>query len=624
MRKKKLGRCILLTGCVLLAACGASSTEDKTENPTVIEDKNEATKSDSVGNGGEAAVAQTVTGMVQKVEGSTITLAVMNMPSGGQMQQPGGDVPELPDGEQPGGGQMQQPGGDAPELPEGEQPGGGQMQQPGGDVPELPEGEQPGNAMMGGEATVTVTVTENTTLSDASGNAISVEELSVSSMVTVQMDEDGNALSIVQSAMSAMGGMGGNTQGAPASYEALRHYTEDAELSGETISSTGTDENAVLVSDGATVTIEQLTLDRTSSDSSGGDASSFYGIGAAVLVTDGTLDVSDSAIETDAAGAAGVFAYGNGTAYVSDTTITTTQNTSGGIHVAGGGTLHASNLTIETNGESAAAIRSDRGGGTMTVEGGTYTSNGSGSPAVYCTADISVADATLTATGSEAVCIEGLNSLTLTDCDLTGAMPDLTQNDCTWTVILYQSMSGDSEVGNSTFTMTGGSLTSENGGVFYTTNTESTFYLSKVEITTAPDCEFFLKCTGNQNQRGWGKSGANGADCTFTANEQEMHGAILWDSISTLEFYMENKSVLTGAFLQEESAAGITGDGHANLSIDETSTWVVTADSTLSTLTCHGTIVDANQNSVTIQGTDGTVYAEGTSPYTITVAAYYN
>ncbi len=611
MRKKKLGRCILLTGCVLLAACGASSTEDKTENPTIVEDKNQATKSDSGEAGGEAAVAQTVTGMVQKVEGSTITLAVMNLSGGGQMQQPGGGVPELPDGEKPDGGQMQQPGGDMPELPDGEKPDGGQMQMPGG-------------ATMGGETIVTVAVTENTTLSDATGNAISVEELNVSSMVTVQMDEDGNALSIVLSAMSAMGGMGGNTQGAPASYEALRHYTEDAELSGETVSSTGTDENAVLVSDGATVNLEQLTLDRTSSDSSGGDASSFYGIGAAVLVTDGTVEVSDSTIETDAAGAAGVFAYGNGTAYVSDTTITTTQNTSGGIHVAGGGTLYASNLTIETNGESAAAIRSDRGGGTMTVDGGTYTSNGSGSPAVYCTADISVADATLTATGSEAVCIEGLNSLTLTDCDLTGAMPDLTQNDCTWTVILYQSMSGDSEVGNSTFTMNGGSLTSKNGGLFYTTNTESTFYLSKVEITTAEDCEFFLKCTGNQNQRGWGKSGANGADCTFTANEQEMYGAILWDSISTLEFCMENKSVFMGAFLQEDGAAGTTDDGYANLLIDETSTWVVTADSTLSTVTCHGTIVDANQNSVTIQGTDGTVYAEGTSPYTITVAAYYN
>ncbi len=108
-----------------------------------------------------------------------------------------------------------------------------------------------------------------------------------------------------------------------------------------------------------------------------------------------------------------------------------------------------------------AAIRSDRGGGTMTVNGGSYTSNGTGSPAVYSTADITVSDATLTANGSEAVCIEGLNSLKLTNCDLTGNMQDLSQNDCTWNVILYQSMSGDSEVGNSTFSMTGGSLTAK-------------------------------------------------------------------------------------------------------------------------------------------------------------------
>ena len=101
----------------------------------------------------------------------------------------------------------------------------------------------------------------------------------------------------------------------------------------------------------------------------------------------------------------------------------------------------------------------------MTVNGGSYTSNGTGSPAVYSTADITVSDATLTANGSEAVCIEGLNSLKLTNCYLTGNMQDLSQNDCTWNVILYQSMSGDSEVGNSTFSMTGGSLTAKNGGI---------------------------------------------------------------------------------------------------------------------------------------------------------------
>ena len=195
--------------------------------------------------------------------------------------------------------------------------------------------------------------------------------------------------------------------------------------------------------------------------------------------------------------------------------------------MAGGGTLTASNLTVETNGESSAAIRSDRGGGTMTVDGGTYTSRGTGSPAVYCTADITVNNAALTAENSEAVCIEGLNSLSLTNCSLSGNIPENEQNDCDWTVILYQSMSGDSEVGESKFSMDGGSLTSLNGGLFYTTNTESSFYLKNVDITYSPSNNFFLKCTGNANKRGWGQSGNNGADCTFTADSQEMSGDIL-------------------------------------------------------------------------------------------------
>lgn len=413
------------------------------------------------------------------------------------------------------------------------------------------------------------------------------------------------------------GGPGGQSQ-APTEYDAQNTYTEDAAVTGESISSTGADENAVLVQNGATVSLSDTKIDRTSNASTGGDSSSFYGVGAAVLTTDGTVKITNSTITTDAAGAAGVFAYGDGVAEVSDTTITTGQDTSGGIHVAGGGTLKATNLTVETSGESSAAIRSDRGGGTMTVNGGSYTSNGTGSPAVYSTADITVSDATLTANGSEAVCIEGLNSLKLTNCDLTGNMQDLSQNDCTWNVILYQSMSGDSEVGNSTFSMTGGSLTTKNGGMFYTTNTESTFYLSGVDMTYAKDNPFFLKCTGNANQRGWGETGKNGADCSFTAEQQEMQGDVIWDSISQLDFTMKS-STLTGAFVQDESNAGDGGDGYANLVIDKDSTWIVTGDSVLTSLTNNGTITDANGKSVTILDTNGKILANGESEYTITV-----
>ena len=258
----------------------------------------------------------------------------------------------------------------------------------------------------------------------------------------------------------------------------------------------------------------------------------------------------------------------------------------------------------------------------MVVDGGTYTSNGVGSPAVYCTADIAVNNAELTANGSEAACIEGLNSLRLYNSNLTGNMSDDDQNDTTWTVILYQSMSGDSEVGNSTFQMDGGTITSKNGGLFYTTNTECTIALKDVDITYNDDSEFFLQCTGNNNQRGWGQSGANGSDCNFTADSQDMKGNVIWDSISDLDFYMTNGSALEGAFVNDESNAGNGGDGYCNVVIDKDSTWTVTGDSTITSLSNAGTITDADGKTVSIVGTDGTTYVEGDSDYTITVGSY--
>lgn len=438
--------------------------------------------------------------------------------------------------------------GEAPEKPDGDNGNGESPEKPANDsiAPEKPDGDN-GNGQAQGSTQGGASDGNN-----SQSETIELSGIQEGDIVAITTDDDGNALTIkVQS--TDMGGGQGAPGGAPGGqsqgvdgYDAVNTYDSDTEVSDTSLESTGTDENAALVSSGANVTFNNVDITRNSSDSTGGDNSSFYGVGAALLATEGNAYVKGGTVNTDAAGGAGLFAYGDGTVYAADTTIKTTQDTSGGIHAAGGGKLYAWELNVETNGESAAAIRSDRGGGTMVVDGGTYTSNGEGSPAVYCTADIAVKDATLTANGSEAVCIEGLNSLHLFDCDLTGNMSDLSQNDSTWTVILYQSMSGDSEVGNSTFQMDGGTLTSQNGGVFYTTNTESDITLNAVDITYNNDNEYFLRCTGNNNERGWGESGANGADCDFTAISQDMEGDVIWDTISQLDFYMTDGSNLTG------------------------------------------------------------------------------
>ena len=638
----------------------AEDSKTETAADAANDESGEADASDE---NGDESQENVVLGEVKSVSDSEITIAVGTMK---EMGQPGGDGQN--GGAPDGNGQ----GGEAPSMLDltGEeqtititadtvitkQAGG---MQPGGDgqnggAPEKPEGDGQNSDSSDGasdsqDAADDNQESENTDSQDGEepekpdGNGQSAEaaEISLSDIqegdiVSITLDEDGNAASItvMSMEMDGQGQPGGDEQGAPGqggpggqsqgvdSYTAINEYIEDTTVSNETIESTGTDENAALISSGANVTLDNDTITRTSADSQGGDNSSFYGVGAAVLATDGTAYVKDGSVTTDAAGGAGLFAYDDGTVYASGTTVKTTQDTSGGVHVAGGGTLYGWDLDVETNGESSAAIRSDRGGGTMVIDGGNYVSNGVGSPAIYSTADIAVSNASLTANGSEAVCIEGLNSIHLYDCDLTGNMSDLDQNDNTWTVILYQSMSGDSEVGNSTFQMDGGSLTSENDGVFYTTNTESTITLNNVDINYNDDNEFFLQCTGNTNQRGWGQSGVNGADCHFTGISQDMQGDVIWDSISDLDFYLTEGSSLTGAVVDDESYAGEGGEGYCNVYVSADSTWTVIGDSTVSSLENEGTIVDSNGKTVTIQGTDGTVYVQGDSEYTITTGSY--
>ena len=624
LRRGSVMMCMMITSAMLLSACGGNSSQSTTA----------AQATEAAAESGAQDSQNEVIGRVKSVSDTEITVeqGPGGVPSGAPDGQPG----QNNDGQQPGGapdGKGQPPQGstsDNKNQPSQGSTSDNQNQPPKGGAPE-------GNGQPPQGETTTYKITTSTTFTDADGASIQVSDIKEGDFVKITTDSNGTAVQISLADMPGgpdgpqggpgngapgAGGPGGGAQSAPTSYSSVKEFTSDTEESGQSYTSEGTDESAVLVSNGANVTLKDFTVNRTSEDSKGGDSSSFYGVGASILVTDGTVDLKGGTITSDADGAAGAFAYDKGTVNISDTAITTTGNTAGGIHAAGGGTVNAENLTVHTSGESSAAIRSDRGGGTMRVKGGSYTSSGTGSPAVYCTADIEVEDAKLTAENSEAVCIEGLNSLSLTNCDLSGHIQENEQNDCDWTVILYQSMSGDSEVGNAVLNMTGGSLTSENGGLFYTTNTESTFYLNNVNITPSSNNEFFLKCTGNANKRGWGQSGANGADCSFTAENQKMEGDVVWDSISNLKFKMTEGSILTGGFIQDESCAGNGGSGTADLSIDATSTWIVTKDSQLSSLTNKGTIKDTEGKTVTIKGSDGTVYVQGDSTYTVTVESY--
>ncbi len=370
------------------------------------------------------------------------------------------------------------------------------------------------------------------------------------------------------------GGFGGGPGGMSAAdinYSGTTEFSTDTDESGRTYSSTGSNEQALLVT-GGTSTVSGAAVTKTGD--SDGDESDFYGTNAAVLATNGTLNISDSEITTDGVHANAVFAIGDGVINISDSKITTSNNTSGGIMVTGGGTLNADDLTVKTSGNSSAPIRSDRGGGTITVNGGSYESNGVGSPVVYSTADITVNNAVMTSTASEGVVVEGKNSVTLNGVTMTA--DNNTHNGKSETykaIFLYQSMSGDADEGTANFTAKDSTINVLNGDTIFVTNTTASIYLENNTIVNESG-DFLRIQTG-----AWGNEGSNGGNVTAVLSAQRVEGDIIVDSISTLDLTLENGSVMFGSIDSDDQAQNI------DLAMSADSVLVLTGNTYVDSLT---------------------------------------
>ena len=394
-------------------------------------------------------------------------------------------------------------------------------------------------------------------------------------------------------------------------YTGATTLTAVATETGKAYESSKTDECALLVSTKEAVSISQPTISKTG-DSDGGDNCSFYGVNAALLVKDGsTTTIKGGTISSSARGANGVFSYGgngghNGgqgdgtTVIIEDTKITTTGDGSGGIMTTGGGVMKAKNLTVNTSGRSSAPIRSDRGGGVVTVEGGSYTSNGQGSPVIYSTADITVSDAVLTSNMSEGAVIEGKNSITLNNCQMT--VSNTRRNGHAQFldgIMIYQSFSGDAATGNSHFTMKGGTLTNRQGHLIHVTNTNAIITLNGVTLVNDDPAKVLLSVCAD----GW--QGA-GNKATLNAVSQQLEGTILVGSDSELTLTLTDGSTFTGCIGGNiTNAAGntvSTETGKVDVTLGDGCTWNLTADTHITSFTGDASRIKANGHHLWVNG----------------------
>lgn len=351
-------------------------------------------------------------------------------------------------------------------------------------------------------------------------------------------------------------------------------------------------------------------------DSTRNENADFDGSNAALLADKtGRIELDNVTIDTDGAYASGLYACDDGTASIKNSKITTHNDYSGGVMVTNGGQITAADLEIETEGTSSAAIRSDRGGGVIEVEGGSYTTQGMGSPVIYSTADITLKNATCTANSAQGVIVEGSNSVTLENVNLTvnnTSQFHPTKTDEFQAVMLYQSMgiiqTSERRAGvipvqyaaevpeeyAGHFSMKGGSIDNTNGDVFYVTNTTANITLENVEIENNEYGRFLLA-----EAAGWGTEGWKGGQVDVHAISQKIEGDIEVDADSNVSLFLDGSSSFTGCVYASDGTAP-----NVYVGIEEGGKWTLTGDAQVASLSCPVGSIDLSGHKLYVNGVE--------------------
>ncbi|WP_281703017.1 beta strand repeat-containing protein [Cryptobacterium curtum] len=402
--------------------------------------------------------------------------------------------------------------------------------------------------------------------------------------------------------------------------------------SGESIAVTDADVNAALAENGGALTLEGSTLSK-SGDDTNGDNCNFYGLNSVLLsVGEGsTAYASNVNLSATSEGSNGIFATDSGTVYASGGSISTTAGNSRGLDATYDGTIVADGIDITTQGDHSAGIATDRGGGNISANDMTISTAGSGSPVLYSTGDIEVDNVKGSASGSQIAGMEGLNSIMISNSTLSSTITKATASDPVADgVIIYQSTSGDAESTTgerALFQATDSTLSSaiESGAMFYVTNTSADVVLSNTTLDFDSSAANLLLAAGNDSNN-WGSAGSNGATLNFTGIGETMSGVIQADTISQANVYLLDSTNWTGAAsIVDNANATSTKDDNLTINVDATSTWTVTADSTVSNLNVvsGGKVVDTAGKTVSIVDASGTTLVSGDSDITVVVTGSY-
>lgn len=366
---------------------------------------------------------------------------------------------------------------------------------------------------------------------------------------------------------------------APASYlltalKATTKVTENAQFNHQFFQANANDTDVILT-DKADLVLSYSQVLKLGYSSNLYQAS-FYGVNAAVNIQNDSVATLDHVNITTHNGAANVYAYGTGTMVtIEDSILYSSGPVAHGLYAAGNSTIVARNVQHYSGGYRSSSFAGDVPKGDLNITNCVSHTTGIGSATFYVSGTIHASNVAGYCEKAPAVFMDGNYAIHISESDLTG-------NNLAG-MIIFSSGSRQSE----------GVVTINNSVIRATGSATATLWFGNVISTVEVRSTSLLATSGNLVVA---NTSQVTQDFSYFASPADISDILpaepaisVFSSQLTGDLVSYNGSTITWKLSEWSSWTGTTkvkeGSGFFNVALDKTSTWYLTADTTISNFT---------------------------------------
>ena len=378
----------------------------------------------------------------------------------------------------------------------------------------------------------------------------------------------------------------------------LFNGSDSFSLDHQTFSASNNDTSVIVVGNGAALNLSFVDILKTGYSSNLLQAS-FFGVNAAINVQNGSRCFFDHLNITTRNGAANIYSYGNGSyVYIENSFLYSSGPAAHGLYAGGHGTVVGKNIAHYSGGNRCSAFAGDGPAGYVTISNSVAHTSGIGSAIFYALGTINATNVIGYAQNSPALFSDGPQKSTFINCDLTAGLLGGT--------VMFSSMIRRS---GATLSLIDSKLNTlgDMMPALWFGNVIATVYLHHTEFNTKSGILVtanYSQVTQEFNYYAGYPDNPNllPAIVTINVDECSLSGTLIAYNGSSISWIINQHSTWHG------HAYSGYGESYISVSLDATSTWFLTGNTTLEGLTL------TNNNWASIYSNGYNITYNSTSP----------